>query len=212
MRRKALFLAAAVFALILAGCGGGDGGSTPQVFVSEALSDQGVDGFISQDVVGTLTLFPALTSGFISVGVDPFTFTEDRGFLDFPLVGKVPANAIVTYAFVEIFVNRIQVPPVPILIDLVEFTPPLITTDFFRSPPIPFLGPVATQGPVIIPLSAAGGPPVVIDVTSLVQLAIDRGDQTFQIRLFLDTFTAAGTIEIDDAAAEFAPLLHVEYL
>jgi hypothetical protein len=105
---------------------------------------------------------------------------------------------------------------VPVLVELVDFQPPvLIESDFFRTPPDPFLPPVQDI-PIFnfFPEDAVSPRPTVrIVVTSLVQRALLRLQPDFQVRLLLDpslpTFPAIVTL--DDGAENTAPFLHVEY-
>src|SRR5512143_1559676 len=127
MKPKAFLLAAAVFALILSGCGGGGNGDrgTP-VFAASILSDQPSDGHIARDSVlstDTITMGPnTLFFGFNEViPTDP----EYRAFLDFPLDGStgedvVPAGATIVSATLRVFVTQMPFgAPVPTLLDLV---------------------------------------------------------------------------------------------
>ncbi len=213
MRKLWVLGLAGIFALVLAGCGGGSSG--PELFVFERLSDQTVDADIAYTGAGSPTIFPASSTHTIQIGVDAGG-TEYRGFLDFP-IGGLPPSADVRFAYIDVFVGSVPFgASVPVLVELVEFQPPtLIPSDFFRLPPDPFLPPV--QGiPIFTFLQddAVSPRPVVrIEVTSLVQRALQRLQPDFQARLLLDPASAIvpAIVTLDDGAANTAPLLHVEY-
>ena len=201
-----------VLALFLAGCGGDD--NVPVPFVFEQLSDQSVDADISYDGVGEPVIFPATRTLSVRIGVDG-SGVEYRGFLDFPVAGLIPTNANVQFAYVEVFVNSVPFrADVPVLMELVDFPPPLIPSDFFRSPPIPYLPPILGI-PIFTfrPSDAVSPRPAVrIPVTSLVQEALRRGQPEFQVRILLDpVLPGPGIVELDDGDAQTAPLLHIEY-
>ncbi|MDD5763080.1 MAG: hypothetical protein PHP88_11320, partial [bacterium] len=89
-------------------------------------------------------------------------------------------------------------------------------SDFFRIPPSPYLPPVLGRSLFyFLPSDALSARPVVrIEVTSLVQRALQRLQPDFQVRLLLDPDPFAVTpaiVTLDDGAANTAPLLHVEY-
>jgi hypothetical protein len=214
MRKIGILGLVGVLALVLAGCGGG-GDSNPEIFVFEQLSDQAVDADIAFTGAGSPIIFPASETGSIQIGVDG-DGTEYRGFLDFP-IGGIPITAEVRFAYIEVFVGSVPFGAnVPVLVELVDFQPPeLIESDFFRSPPDPFLPPV--QGiPIFSFLPDDAVPPrtpVRIEVTSLVERALLRLQPDFQVRLLLDPSLPAfpAIVTLDDDAAQTAPLLHVEY-
>jgi len=160
---------------------------------------------------------PAVQSVF--AGIDPASGDESRAFLHFPLSGPngIPLNAVIVSATIDIVIDNIvlQSPgdTVPILIDLVSFTPPLIPNDFDRTS----LPPLASLA-VLTPISSADvGGHVFIDVTSLMAQAQSLALPDFQIRILEDfSAVAPGLIEIDDTTGAnrgaLAPLLQVEYL
>jgi hypothetical protein len=209
-----------VLALVLAGCGGGD--SRSQLFVFEQLSDQAVDADIAYTGVGSPTIFPASSTGTLQIGVDGGG-TEYRGFLDFPIAGKIPLNADVQSAYVEVFVGSVPFGAnVPVLMELVDFIPPLVASDYFREPPAPFLPPVLGRSIFSFRPSDAvpppGSPPgasrlpVRIEVTSLFREALLRGQPEFQLRILLALgVPGPAIVQLDDDVAQTAPLLRVEY-
>jgi hypothetical protein len=216
MRKIGILGLVGVLALVFAGCGGSSG---PDLFVFEQLSDQTVDAHISSVIdpgTGDPTIFPAATTGAIRVGVDG-SDTEFRGFLDFPISG-IPSTADVRFAYIEVFVGSVPFgADVPVLVELVDFQPSvLIGSDFFRSPPDPFLPPVLgislfdfLPSDALIPR-----PAIRIVVTTLVRRALLRGQPDFQVRLLLDPDPLAvvpAIVTLDDGGANTAPLLHVEY-
>ena len=211
MRKIGILGLVGVLALVLAGCGGSSG---PDPFVFEQLSDQTVDATISYTGVGSPTIFPASSTHIIQIGVDAGG-TEYRGFLVFP-IGGIPSSADVRLATIDVFVGSVPFgSAVPVLVELVDFQPPeLLSTDFFRAPPEPYLPPILGRSLFYFyPSDALSPRPVVsIEVTSLVQRALDRGQPDFQVRLLLDPNTSGPAIvTLDDGAANTAPLLHVQY-
>jgi len=213
MRKIRVLGLVGVLALVLAGCGGGDSRTGPIVF--EQLSDQAVDADIAYTGVGSPTIFPASSTGTLQIGVDGGG-TEYRGFLDFPIAGQIPLNADVQLAYIEVFVGDVPFGAnVPVLMELVDFNPPLLASDYFREPPPPYLPPVLARSIFAFRPSDAVAPriPVQIEVTSLVREALVRAQPEFQLRILLDpAVPGPGIVQLDDDAAQTAPLLHVEYL
>ncbi len=213
---KRTFIAALMVLVIMGvtGCGGGN--ETP-IFATQILSDPIFDGDIS--LLGTSTVTQGNTQS-VFAGVDPVTGEEFRAFLDFPLGGPggVPLNAIIVSAFLNIFIDSVQLQPlattIPISIDLVSFQPPnLIATDFDRA----ILPALATTS-IIPPISLANlNRHLTVDVTSLMVEAQRLGLPDFQVRIFGTQGAASpGLIEIDDTTvvnnrASFAPLLQVTF-
>jgi hypothetical protein len=217
---RSFTIAIACAAISLTGCGGGDGGNgPPPIFTTQIFSDSGFDGDIQQigpsSFVVTQGMTPAVQSVF--AGIDPVGLTEFRTFLDFPLAGAggVPGNAVIHSAFLEISIKDIQPNPgtIPILIDLVSFTPPtLLPTDFDRT-----LQPALASITIAPPISQADvGTNISIDVTSLMVEAQHLGLPDFQVRIMEDLGPPIPVlIEIDDPTganrAALAPLLTVNY-
>ncbi len=189
---------------------------TPSNIITHILSDQNADGDIALAPDGsTITISQAVDTKNILAGIDPDFGDEIRAFLYFPLGGTdgVPVGADIVDATIELFINRVAVAPglgtVPILIELVSFDPPapLVADDFFP-----------TTQPALLTMSFPfvtrdAGNMVVIDVTPLMQEVQRLNLPAFQIRLRTDfsVFAGDGLIDIDDDAAETAPLLTVEY-
>lgn len=199
--------------LLLAGCHSDhDKDHSRSVFVTQIFSDPAADGDIARSPAATYTITSALNTGSVLAGIDSNSGDEFRGFLDFPLRGPkgVPAGAAIESATLEIFISSLVIPApdrtLPVLMDLVTFQPPaLISSDFDR----------AAQPPLLtLPfdfISSDDGTFVTIDVTALMDEAQIEGLDDLQLRFLLDFIAAAGLVEIDDSAADTAPLLTVTY-
>jgi hypothetical protein len=196
------------------GCGGDDHRST---IVTQILSDPTVDGDISKDLSTAppaYSILHASSTGSVLVGIlPPASPVESRGFLHFSLGGPggVPGDAGIASAILSVFVRDV-VPvagtdTVTLFIDLVDFTSPLIASDFEETS-LPVL---ATRSVPII-LSDIGRE-VAIDVTGLMQQAQSLGLPDFQVRIVLDPAAAAGRVEFVDneLVASTRPLLQVEH-
>jgi len=187
------------------------------LIVTDILSDPLFDGDIALDPgSGLFTISPTNPQS-VFAGIDPATALEFRAFLDFPLriSGGVPPNAVISSAFLDIFIDSILPQPligtIPIRIDLVSFQPPsLIDTDFDRT----ILPALAS---LTIPISQVDlGTHVLVDVTSLVTVAQQQGVDDFQLRILLDlSAVSPALIEINDTTGvdrgTLAPLLSVTY-
>jgi hypothetical protein len=205
--------------LPLAGCGGGDGRSSPPVIVTQILSDPVYDGDIAKDPAsGNYTVTQGNTQSVLA-GIDPTTSTEYRTFLDFPLTGAggVPGDAVIVSATIDIVINSINPYPstetIPIRIDLVSFQPPtLIGTDFDRT-----LQPALVTRTISPPISQSDfGNHVAINVTNLMNEAQRLGLPDLQVRILEDLGAVSpGFIEINDTTGPsrdaLAPLLQVSY-
>lgn len=196
-----------IFALFLAGCGGGDDRFT---VVIRSLSDQPVDGDIGFTSPGTYTISQANVTKNVLYGIDSGG-TEFRAFLDFPLDGSngggvVPLNAVIVSADIEVFVDNVSISPtVPTLLDLVPFPVTGLTSADFNS------APQLTRSPFNI-LSSDINHFVRIDVTSLMVEAQRQGVSNLQLRFLLDFVAgASGLVTIDDGPTATAPLLTVEF-
>ncbi len=207
------------FALILTGCGGGDGGVRPPPSVTiQISSDPAFDGDIQKTSSTSFTVTQGMSATVQSVlsGIDPVSQTEFRAFLDFPLggAGGVPRSAMIERASLDIFIDSLRptTGTIPLLIELVSFQPPtLIATDFDRTlqPPLAFI----SVSPPFTPSDV--GTNVSIDVTSLMVDAQNRGLNDFQVRILEEGPAIPALIEINDSTgadrATRAPVLTVTY-
>lgn len=218
MKMKFFASLAAFMILTLTGCGS-DHNDPPSLFVTEILSDSTFDGDIQFDSfldLLTVSRGSIETEQRLFAGLDPlFTDLEYRAFLHFPLTGVngVPADAIIESAFLDIFIDDIvtqfSTDTIPLRIDLVSFSPPLIASDF----------------DLLERLSISVSPPisladldrhVTIDVTPLMNEAQRLGLADFQIRVMEDFgIVTRGLIEINNTTganrSNLAPLLIVNY-
>lgn len=222
MRKFLGFGMAAILALVLAGCGGGE---NRVIIVSDILSVRGVDGDIAFDPFAPVgNEFTITHADTVIAGVSPSTQIEFRGFLHFPL-DTIPADADVRFASLNVLVTSVNPqdptdPPIPFLVDSITYQPPiLIESDFDRvvQPPL------ASRSLEFFPSDQANF--VEFEVTNLMRNAIFNGLPDFQVRIVFDNdrfktdlSTIIGFIEIDDGPGtafrpriDFAPLLHVEY-
>jgi hypothetical protein len=213
MKMRVLAALVAIIILALTGCGGHDHDTTP-VFVTEILSDSTSDGDIKRDFsTGALTITQGNTES-VFAGIDPISGDEYRAFLHFPFT-TLPASAFIESAFVEIFINSIDIQfpadTIPVRIDLVSFQPPfLIESDFDF--------PVQLAPPTSVPIFLTDlRDYVAIDVTPLMIAAQDLQLADFQIRIMEDFGSVPrGLIEINDTTnlanrSTFAPLLTITY-
>ena len=211
--KKMLFAAVMMSIMVMSGCGDGGGSTTSTVVapapsvVTRIASSMASDG----DILNGTTVSP-LNAPSVFAGINPFSPSEFRAFLDFPLTGAVPGNAFIESAKLEIFINSIILDPaassIPIRIELVAFpTQTLQPSDYSRVilPPLAFTT-------IIPPISSADVlRRITIDVTSLMIEAQNRGLGNFQIRILEDDgFVFPGLIEINDTNAQ-APVLEVTY-
>ncbi|PKN11519.1 MAG: hypothetical protein CVU69_12125 [Deltaproteobacteria bacterium HGW-Deltaproteobacteria-4] len=212
---KVTFLAAisAFLILTLTGCGG-DNNNSPPLFVTEILSESTIDGDIELDSFTDVLFIDQGNTQRVRAGVDPVSGNEYRAFLHFSLV-SVPLNAIIESAFLEIFINNVDIEfpndTIPVRIDLVSFQPPvLIESDF------DFLSRLDVP-PVTFPMFLAdSGDYVTIDVTPLMIAAQNLKLSDFQVRIMEDFGDVPlGLIELNDTTGVnrsiLAPLLTVNY-
>lgn len=217
MKKMVLALFAAGL-LLLGGCGSGD--DRPHFF-TQILSDATLDGDIAKDSVTGNNRFAQGNTESVFAGFDPVDGDEFRAFLDFPLRGSagVPAGATITGATLDIFINSIlpnplpDTTPIPLRIDLVSFSPPLLIDNDFDRTLQPPLASVTFSPPIS---QADFNQHVVIDVTELVRQAQALGLAHLQLRILRDPGVAtAGLIEINDTTGPnrdlLAPLLEVSY-
>jgi hypothetical protein len=212
--KKILFVAFTMsLMLAISGCGGG-GGSPPPVVVTQVVTQIPSTLAFDGDILNGITVSP-LNASSVFAGIDPFTLSEYRAFLVFPLTGAggVPGSAFIDVATLDIFINSIILHPsassIPIRIELVSYPPQTLQpSDYYRIslPPLAFTT-------IIPPISSADVlRHVRIDVTSLMTEAQRRGFSDFQIRILEDDgFVFPGLIEIDDLTINRAPLLTVTY-
>jgi hypothetical protein len=207
MRKIGILGLVGIFALVLAGCGGGSDG--PTTVVIQSLSDQPADGDIGFTAPATFLISQADVSRTVQYGIDSGG-TEFRAFLDFPLDGStgggvVPLNAVIVSADIEVYVNNVSLSTsVPTLLDLVPFSiGGLISADFNSAP-------LLTRTPFDIRNLDINNI-VRIDVTSLMVEAQRLGMRDLQLRFLLDFPAVAGLVVLDDGVPGRAPLLTVEF-
>jgi hypothetical protein len=211
MKRTFLALMTVWVILLAAGCG--EGGDSHHRFTGEILSDANIDGDIRLDPnTGFLTVTRVVNDAAVSVfaGVNPSTLEESRAVLDFNL-DSVPLDAVIDSATLDIVIDSI-LPingSIPLRIDLVDFAPPLVGTDFDRAllPPLETMTVVPPVSPADLNLH------LLIDVTALMTVAQVEGRADFQIRILEDFGIAVspGLIEIDERSDATAPLLKVVF-
>ncbi|MDD2734224.1 MAG: hypothetical protein PHF56_09805 [Desulfuromonadaceae bacterium] len=200
--------------LMLSGCGGGGSSPPPVVVVQPVVTQIPSTLAFDGDILNGITVSP-LNSSSVYAGIDPFSPSEYRAFLVFPLtgLGGVPGSAFIDAATLDIFINSIVLHPsassIPIRIELVSYPPQTLQpSDYYRInlPPLAFTT-------IIPPISGADVlRHVTLDVTSLMVEAQRRGLANFQIRILEDDgFVFPGLIEIDDTTINRAPLLTVTY-
>jgi len=205
MRKIGILGLVGVLALVLAGCGGGDGHRT---VVIQSVSDQPADGDVGFTAPATFLISQANATGNVQYGISGAT--EFRAFLDFPLDGSngggvVPLSAVIVSADIEVFVDNVSFSSsVPTLLDLVPFSiGGLISADFNSAP-------LLTRTPFDIRTLDINNF-VRIDVTSLMVEAQRLGMRDLQLRFLLDFPAVAGLVMLDDGVLGRAPILTVEF-
>ena len=205
MRKIGILGLVGVLALVLAGCGGGDGHRT---VVIQSVSDQPADGDVGFTAPATFLISQANATGNVQYGISGAT--EFRAFLDFPLDGSngggvVPLSAVIVSADIEVFVDNVSFSSsVPTLLDLVPFSiGGLISADFNSAP-------LLTRTPFDIRTLDINHF-VRIDVTSLMVEAQRLGMRDLQLRFLLDFPAVAGLVMLDDGVLGRAPILTVEF-
>lgn len=184
---------AAFMILTLTGCGSSDSNPPPVFVTTSIFSDARFDGDIQLDFdTGIVNAIPDANPSVLA-GIDPFSVSvidpslpnlEYRAFLHFPLggVNGVPVNAIIDSAFLEIFINSIDIQPpadtIPMRIDLLSFSPPGLVGPEFDL--LSHLGIRPVQFPIFL---TDIGRLVTIDVTALMRAAQDSQLPDFQIRI-----------------------------
>jgi hypothetical protein len=215
MKTRALIVAAAVFALILSGCGGGS--SSPSFVTVDIQSEGGnFDGDIIRD--GLSTTFSVETQATVDnilVGTSPNVTLpsltdESRGYLTFSLA-QIPAGAAIQDARLFLMINDVSVSSG----SSVLVTPSMVSFGALNT-----LGSSAIQNlfnnaeiltsPVsydIFPGDIGFDSPLTgIDVTDALIEARTRGWSTLQIKL-IGSF---GWIVFDDLT--FPPVMTVDYV
>lgn len=216
MKMKFFAVLAAFVILTLAGCAVEESNGPPLFFTS-ILSDPYYDGDIQKDLLtGALTVTQGNTQS-LFVGLDPYSDSEYRAFLDFPLTGAngLPGDAFIDSAYLDIVIKGIEPQPligtIPVRVELVSFSPPdLFGSDYQRS--------VLATTTIRPPISWADfGQHVSIDVTWLMMEAQRLNLAHFQVRIMEDLVAnpPLGLIEINDTTgvnrSTLAPLLKVTY-
>ncbi len=213
MKTKVLLLAAAVFALILAGCGGDDHRG-PSVIVTDIVSEGGAnDGDIIFDGVATYSVFLSSTKPFTLVP-DFGTGSETRSFITFSLA-SVPTTASIQRA--TIFLPILRATPiglnasVALFPDMVTF-PPLDTLTTQGALAGVFNTTAILQGPSFSVFPGDAGFDVAFDATdAVIEANRPPALSTLQIRLI----SGGGQVEIDDLLVQQTgagtPLLRVEF-
>lgn len=215
---KAFTLAIACAAVSLTACGSDSDRDPSPPVTTQILSDPALDGDIEQTSLNSFNVVQGMSPGVQSVfaGIDPVLLTEFRTFLDFPLEGPkgVPGNAIIESAFLDIYVNNLSpiTGSIPIRIDLVSFTQPMVGTDF----DVGLQPPLASM--TVVPAFSRSdvGTNVSIDVTALMVEAQRQNVNDFQLRVMEDLGPAIDVLmEINDTTganrASLAPALTVTY-
>ncbi len=217
MKPKAFFLVAAVFALILTGCGGGGGDrAVVTTVITDIPSDRTADAYVGENLNTSALSAPVAGSGAIRIGVDPNVAppngTEYRGFIDFPLSGPggVPLTATIASATLDINIASLQfISPFPIRIDMIDAPPPFVSSDYDVVVQLPVL----TLDPSVTGFNVVGTGRYLVDITPFMQQAQTMALPSLQLRLLLPlTAPALGLVTIDDSSIAVQPFLTVEYL
>jgi hypothetical protein len=218
MRKIWIVGLAAVLALALAGCGGGD--NPRDIFTARITSDQSSDGDIAFDPVRnsyTVTRGPN-TLYFGIDDADP-NFPEYRAFLDFPLDGStgggvVPLNATIASATLKVSVVSVAFAnTIPTRLQLVDFPVNGLNSSNYDSLPLTFPNGDSAYFNFNF-YGTDSGIDVAIPVTSLMREVQRRGLADFKVRFLLDFVpNPFGFVGIDDHPAVLvtAPKLIVEY-
>jgi len=208
MRKIGILGLVGVLALILAGCGGGDG---PDLVVRDIVSMGGADdGYIGLDAVGFYTAFSSDTPNTIAVSDDPANLR--RGFVTFSL-SSIPVGASIRRATVFLPILR-AVPfgasDVTVLVDMVS-VPSLSDLTTQGSMDTAYHAAVILQGPSLAVSPLDAGFDKLFGATDAVDEALFRRDTILQFRLI----AVSGDVTIDDLLqtdGTGTPMLRVEYL
>ncbi|MFZ2949913.1 MAG: DNRLRE domain-containing protein [Desulfuromonadaceae bacterium] len=206
MKRLFCILVLASLTLVLSGCGGGSSSPPPPppTFEARILSNPTYDGDITYDGF-TYAISPNSPAS-VFAGIDPVTRSETRAFLNFSL--SAVSNTFINSARLDLYINSFtsNYTTIPIRIELVSFTPPLVGSDFDRiiQPPLETVQSTIFNSDVNNYVS--------IDVTRLVATAQSMRLANFQIRILEDLGPVnPGLFEINDATTSRAPLLDIIY-
>jgi len=162
--------------------------ATPGTVTVQILSDLASDGDIAFTPPSSFTVTTGLSPVLFGIDSLGINLPEFRAFLTFPLDGVtgqpvVPGDAFIVSAEVEVFVNLFDfASTVPTFLDLVQYPSggSLAAVDFDAVP-------LATRPVFDFLASDVGGPPVRIDVTSLMQAAqLPPALVDFQLRFSRD--------------------------
>lgn len=212
MKTKVFLLAAAVFALILAGCGGDDHHG-PALIVTDVISEGGTnDGDITFDGVNYSVFTSNLSPNTVLVNFG--AGTETRGFITFSLA-TIPTTASIQRA--TVFLPIFRATPaglnasVALFPDMVTF-PPLDTLTTQPSMAGVFNATAIRQGPSFSVFPSDATHDVAFDATdAVIEANRPPALPSLQIRLI----AGAGEVEIDDllntSTGAGTPLLRVEY-
>ncbi len=219
MKTKVFLLSAAVFASILAGCGGGS--SAPAIVTVDVVSSDGTsDGDITFDPF--LTAYTVMTTGAVDnvfVGTvvnpldpaNPLSDIESKGYFTFSLA-SIPVNASIQGATLIVRINAVDVlsgTNVAVVPSMVSFAPldtlgPTTVANLFNDAQIL----TSTVSYQVFPADV--GADIFMDVTDALIHAMNNGFSTLQIKM-AKTAASSGRIVIDDFAAATAPTLRVDY-
>lgn len=209
MRKIGILGLVGVFALVMAGCGGGDSG--PDLVVRDIVSMGGADdGYIGLDSLGYYTVFSSDAPNTIEVSDDPANLR--RGFISFS-IASIPIGATIRSATVFLPVLRatpvVGVPGVTVLVDMVSF-PSLSTlttqglmASVYGTTPI-------LLGPSLSILPGDAGFDRTFNAVDALNDALTHGDPRLQFRLI----ASSGDVIFDDLLqtdGSGTPMLRVEY-
>ncbi len=211
---KRIFLLGAVaFALIFAGCGGGDGRGPSLVSVDIPSVDGFFDGDITFDPILTTYTVATLDNVFVGTHPNPLdpthpsSDTDSKGYLTFSLA-QIPAGASIQSARILVRINDVSVDSgtsVSVLPEMVSFSAlnALTTTQISNL----FNNAVILTSTVSYDVFPADiGADISIDVTDALIEARSLGFSTLQIKLT----GSFGRIIIDNI--DFPPLMQVDYV
>jgi hypothetical protein len=210
MRKIGILGLVGIFALVLAGCGGGSSG--PDLVVRDILSMGGAnDGDIGVDALGVFTVFTSADPP-NTVIVSDNPADNRRGFVSFSIT-SIPSGAAIQNATIFLPIFRATPvfgsPSVSLFVDMVNF-PSLDTLLTQGSLDAIYNGTVLLQGPTLSVFPGDANTDRSFDARDALLEARRLGFSTLQIRLE----ALSGDVEIDDllqADGTGTPLLRVEY-